>query len=259
MAQNDMTELAQQGNSKAIASLLSQILGDGVTVQSGFKGDICVVRATSDEPLDETETVQMLQAFFGQLQCSKVQQCIVQSVVKGESSSRWNRSFDILVVPAEAEIVAVEEPAPVEPDEVAAAVSEPNAEASELSTDSEIVPVAAPEMPESNGGKWRFPGMKLGNLQKMSGQMTEQAVKMVQETASTAQDTTFKATEQAMRSSINQTMNAFQIAVEEIRARKLPAEKTALTGTINVGIIQLSICLDIPMDQETGEIAMDIQ
>ena len=32
---------------------------------------------------------------------------------------------------------------------------------------------------------------------------------------------------------------------------------TALTGTINVGLIQLSIRLDIPMDEETGDIAVE--
>ena len=54
-------------------------------------------------------------------------------------------------------------------------------------------------------------------------------------------------------------MNAFQIAVEQIHERKIPAKMTALTGSINVGVIQLSIRVDIPMNEETGEIAFDIE
>ena len=67
-----------------------------------------------------------------------------------------------------------------------------------------------------------------------------------------------KATEQALRSSIDQTMSAFQIAVEQIQAKKIPAEKTALTSTINAGVIQLSIRVDIPMNETTGDIAVEI-
>ncbi|MEL6171559.1 MAG: hypothetical protein AAFN08_16995 [Cyanobacteria bacterium J06559_3] len=80
---------------------------------------------------------------------------------------------------------------------------------------------------------------------------------MTQETATNAHGMASKATEQALRSSIDQTMGAFQIAVEQIRERQLPAKMTALTGTINVGVIQLSIRLDIPMDEETGDIAVE--
>lgn len=240
MSQTDFAELAQQGNPKAIASLLAEQLGNEVKVQAGFKGETCVVRITSIAPLAQSETVPMVEAFLAQLQCSKVKQCIVQSVVKGDARPLWNQSFDIPTETDEDEGLSVEDMALVE-----------------QPASAEVVAAAVPQ--ETSNGKWKFPGVNLGNLQKIGGQMTEQAVKTAQETVVTAQGSTFKMTEQAMRASINQTMNAFQIAVEEIRARKLPAEKTALTGTINVGIIQLSIRLDIPMDQETGEIAMDIQ
>lgn len=107
--------------------------------------------------------------------------------------------------------------------------------------------------------RWKLPGVNLNGLQKMSGQVSSQAVEMVKTTASGTQGLAARATEQALRSSIDQTMSAFQIAVEQIHARKIPAEKTALTGTINVGVIQLSIRLDIPMNEKTGEIEIDIE
>lgn len=118
------------------------------------------------------------------------------------------------------------------------------------------------ESDESSGapatGGWKLPKINLANLQQASGDVANQAVKAAQATAMVTQEATAKATEQALRSSIDQTMNAFQIAVEQIHARKLPAKMTALTGTINVGVIQLSIRLDIPMDEETGEISGEV-
>lgn len=244
MSQTDVTKLAQQGSPKAIASLLASQLGSKVKVQAGLKQDTCVVRITSSTPLEQRETVSVVEAFFTQLQCSEVKQCIVQFVVQGDAKPLWNQTFDISIEPVEAELAEVK-------------LASEEQVLAEQPMPAEVV--AAGLSQETGNGKWKFPGMNLGNLQKLGGQMTEQAAKAAQETAMTAQDSTFKVTEQAMRASINQTMNAFQIAVDEIQARKLPAEKTALTGTINVGIIQLSIRLDIPMDQETGEIAMDIQ
>lgn len=124
-----------------------------------------------------------------------------------------------------------------------------------LADDSEL---AGTENSVKDGG-WKFPGVNLNNLQKMGGQVADQAFKLAQDTATTTHGAASKATEQALRTSIDQTMNAFQLAVEQIHTRKLPAKMAALTGTVNVGVIQLSIRLDIPMDEETGEIAVDIK
>ncbi|MBE9063705.1 hypothetical protein [cf. Phormidesmis sp. LEGE 11477] len=112
---------------------------------------------------------------------------------------------------------------------------------------------------EEKKSRWKLPGVHLEGLQKASGQVSNQAVELAKNTAVGTHGLASKATEQALRSSIDQTMSAFQIAVEQIHERKIPAEKTALTGTINVGVIQLSIRVDIPMNEQTGEVEMEIE
>lgn len=115
------------------------------------------------------------------------------------------------------------------------------------------------EKNEGKGSRWKLPGVNLDSLQKMGEQVSNQTIEMAKSTATGTHGLASKATEQALRSSIDQTMSAFQIAVEQIYAREIPAEKTALTGTINVGVIQLSIRVDIPMNEQTGEIELEIE
>lgn len=112
---------------------------------------------------------------------------------------------------------------------------------------------------EAKTSRWKLPGVSVNGLQKLGGQISGQTIEMAKSTAASTHGLASRATEQALRSSIDQTMSAFQIAVEQIYERKIPAEKTALTGTINVGVIQLSIRVDIPMSDQTGEIEVEIE
>lgn len=115
------------------------------------------------------------------------------------------------------------------------------------------------ESQEVKASRWKLPGVNVSGLQKMGEQISGQTIEMAKNTANSTHGFASKATEQALRSSIDQTMSAFQIAVEQIYERKIPAEKTALTGTINVGVIQLSIRVDIPMNEQTGEIELEME
>lgn len=115
------------------------------------------------------------------------------------------------------------------------------------------------EKQESKASRWKLPDVSISGLQKVGEKISEQTVGIATDAATNTHELASRATEQALRSSIDQTMSAFQIAVEKIYERKIPAEKTALTGTINVGVIQLSIRVDIPMDEETGEIEIKVE
>lgn len=246
MADPNIAELAMQGHHHAIASLVSELLGEGVSVKSGWKAETLLLRITTETPIDASTTISLLKSALGSLDTLSAHTCIVQAVCQGAAQPLWTKTFAIeAVAPQPAHAAAPTIPAAEElSDSADVSVSDPLA----------IVAVSSTPTP----GKWMWPSVDLGNLQKLGGQVTEQALKAVQETAASTQDAAMKATEQAMRSSINQTMNAFQIAVEEIRARRLPAQMTALTGTINVGVIQLSIRLDIPMNEDTGAIEIEI-
>jgi gas vesicle protein len=111
---------------------------------------------------------------------------------------------------------------------------------------------------ENKGGRWKLPDIDLNAFQQAKAQVSDQAVQMAQSTAANTQDLVSKATDQALRSSIEQTMNALQIAVEQIHSRNIPAQTAVLTGSINVGVVQLSISVDIPMNERTGDILIEV-
>ena len=230
MAQQSILDLAKQGQPKAIAALLVKPLGNQAKIQAGLRDGVLVVRAISDHPLSQSETITLIETVLIRIACPKIQSCIVESYPTNSTELRWSDSISLMA--SAEELLDI-----------------PN-----LADDYEAI---ATETPVKGG--WKLPGVNLNSLQKMSGQVADQALKIAQDTATTTHGAAFKATEQALRTSIDQTMNAFQLAVEQIHARKLPAKMAALTGTVNVGVIQLSIRLDIPMDEETGEIAVDMK
>ncbi len=247
-------EKASQGNCQAIALFVGGRLGKDVDVQAGAKEETLLIRLVADEPIEkELALLEKIENALGEINCTNFEFCKVQAVTKADMKAVWIHSLNLQkeslgeekvisesiffdAISNDVDLANIETPLPLE-----------NSNDSQQDKDS------------VHPSKWKIPGIGLGNLHKLSGQFSEQTLRIAQEAATTTQDAAFKATEQAMRSSINQTMNAFQIAVEEIHARKLPAKMTALTGTINVGVIQLSIRLDIPMDEETGEISMEVK
>lgn len=246
-------ELANQGNPRAIALFMAEKLGTDIDVQAGVKEDILLIRLIIDGPIEkDLALLEKIENVLDEINCTIFDACKVQAVMKTDMKPIWVHSLSLQknCLGVE-EAISANTSLDVIPDEVDFI----NTEISQPIENNEI---SQPYRDDAHSGKWKIPGIGFGNLHKLSGQISEQTLRIAQEAATTTQDAAFKATEQAMRSSINQTMNAFQIAVEEIHSRKLPAKMTALTGTINVGVIQLSIRLDIPMDEETGEIRMEV-
>jgi hypothetical protein len=247
----ELIDLAKQGNSQSIALLISQKLGSNIDVQAGVKEDILLIRLIIVESKEkDLILIKSIEDTLSEIGCPVFETCRIQAVTKSDMQPIWNHSLNLKEY-SEEEIALANNPLDTisNVDECISTELSPYLESDE-----------SPQINRDNPQpvKWKIPGIGFGNLHKLSGQISEQTVRIAQEAATTTQDAAFKATEQAMRSSINQTMNAFQIAVEEIHSRKLPAKMTALTGTINVGVIQLSIRLDIPMDEETGEIKMEV-
>lgn len=241
MQQNTVLEMAKDGQPKAIAALLTRSIGNAAKVQAIFQEDTLLIRTAAEESLEQTSTTETIQKVLVRLGSPKISACKVEAYALSDKSLLWSEEF---VIPEP----SVEEEIPMD------AVPDLAAEESSEAVPTEIVETGE-LTPQSKG--WSFPGVKLGGFNKVGSQVAQQAVKLAQDTATSTHGVASKATEQALRSSIDQTMGAFQIAVEQIRERKLPAKMTALTGTINVGLIQLSIRLDIPMDEETGDIAVD--
>jgi hypothetical protein len=247
MASHPVVEMAQQGQPKAIAALLAKSLESyQPKVQVGFREEVLVVKVTSERTLDQSQVVARVQTVLARLASPQVGQCSIEAFSSEVNEPLWTEQIDLAAdaVNGEASNLQVPDLA-AEGEDVGTTTIEADA------------PPITEAQPKVSG--WKFPGVSLGSLQKVGSQVADQAFKAAHETAQTTQGAAAKATEQALRSSIDQTMNAFQIAVEQIHARKLPAKMTALTGTINVGVIQLSIRLDIPMDEETGEIVAEAQ
>jgi hypothetical protein len=247
----ELIDLAKQGNSQSIALLIFQKLGSNVDVQAGIKEDILLIRLIIVESKEkDLILIKSIEDTLIEIGCPVFETCRIQAVTKSDMQPIWNHSLNLKEYSEEETKLANNSLDTISNvDECISTELSPYSESDE-----------SPQINRDNPqpGKWKIPGIGFGNLNKLSGQISEQTLRIAQEAATTTQDAAFKATEQAMRSSINQTMNAFQIAVEEIHSRKLPAKMTALTGTINVGVIQLSIRLDIPMDEETGEIKMEV-
>lgn len=247
----ELIDLAKQGNSQSIALLLSKKLGSNIDIQTGVKEDILLIRLITVESKEkDLALIKSIQDTLNEINCTVFDTCRIQAVTKSDMQPIWNHSLNLKEYSEKETVLANTSLGTTS--NVAEYIS------TELSPHSEIDESPQPNRDNPQPVKWKIPGIDFGNLHKLSGQISEQTLRVAQEAATTTQDAAFKATEQAMRSSINQTMNAFQIAVEEIHSRKLPAKMTALTGTINVGVIQLSIRLDIPMDEETGEIKMEV-
>jgi hypothetical protein len=229
-------EMAKDGQPKAIAALLNHSIGDLVKVQAVFQENTLLIRIATDAALEQASTIITTRQILRRLGSPKIGACKVGAYSLSNKSLLWSEEF-IILNPSEEE---------------------------------ELPMVAVPDLAVENGSDdcvepasqnkgWSFRGVNLGGLNKVSSQVAQQAAKLAQDTATSTHDAASRATEQAMRSAIDQTMGAFQIAVEQIHDRKLPAKMAALTGTINVGVIQLSIRLDIPMDEETGEIAVEVK
>jgi hypothetical protein len=220
---------------------VSKEFNDKLNVQSGSKDDVLLIRLFFIQSIDQEPSIEKIANLLERVQCQSFKRCMVQAIKKTDMTQAWKHTFDL-------------PQGETDEDDIFPSVSLETASNETYSDDSVPRQVLGDTSAEN---KWKVPGSYLGGLRKLGGQVSEQALRIAQDTATTTQEATFKATEQTMRSAINQTMNAFQIAVEEIHARKLPAKMTALTGTINVGVIQLSIRLDIPMDEETGEISIE--
>jgi hypothetical protein len=239
MQQNTVVDMAREGQPKAISALLARSIGSAVKVQAVFQSDILLIRMASTETIDQAETLEKIQKVLLRLDSPKVGGCKVEAYSLSDKALLWGEKFTLLTSSSEDLI-----PVDAVPD-LAADVDTADV------VPTEVLAVVEPTV-QSKG--WSFPGVRLGGLNKVGTQVAQQAVKLAQDTATSTHGAASKATEQALRASIDQTMGAFQIAVEQIRERKLPAKMAALTGTINAGVIQLSIRLDIPMDEETGEI-----
>jgi hypothetical protein len=229
-------EMAKDGQPKAIAALLNHSIGDLVKVQALFQENTLLIRIATDATLDQTSTTTNIRQILLRLGSPKIGACKVGAYSLSNKSLFWSEEFVIPSPSGEEKI-----PIGAAPD---LAVEDRSGNGAESAS--------------QNKG-WSFRGVNLGGLNKVSSQVAQQAAKLAQDTATSTHDAAAKATEQTMRSAIDQTMGAFQIAVEQIHERKLPAKMAALTGTINVGVIQLSIRLDIPMDEETGEIAVEVK
>jgi hypothetical protein len=242
MQQNTVLEMAKDGQPKAIAALLTRSIGNAAKVQAIFQEDILLIKTAGEESLEQTATTETIQKVLVRLGSPKISACKVEAYSLSNKSFLWSEEFVILDPSVEEEI-----PMDAVPDLAAEDASE--------AVPTEVIETG--ELPLQSKG-WSFPGVKLDGFNKVvASQVAQQAVKLAQDTATNTHGIASKATEQALRSSIDQTMGAFQIAVEQIRERRLPAKMAALTGTINAGIIQLSITLDIPMDEETGDIAIE--
>lgn len=239
MQKTTVLEMAKDGQPQAISTLLTRSLGNAVKVQAIFQEDTLLIRTATEASLEQPETTATIQKVLLRLGSPKISACKVEAYSLSDRLLLWSEEFVIPDPSIEKEI-----PMDAVPDLAAEDVSEVMS-AEVLSTTE----------PASQNKGWSFPGV-LGGFNKVSGQVTQQAIKLAQDTATSTHGAASKATEQALRNAIDQTMGAFQIAVEQIHERKLPAKMAALTGTINVGVIQLSIRLDIPMDEETGDIAV---
>lgn len=239
MQQNTVVDMAREGQPKAISALLARSIGSAVKVQAVFQTDILLIRIASTETIDQATTLEKIQKVLLRIDSPKISGCKVEAYSLSDKALLWEEKFTLLTSSSEDLI-----PVDAVPD-----LTE------DLDT-TDVVPteVLAVVEPTVQSKGWSFPGVRLGGLNKVGSQVAQQAVKLAQDTATSTHGAASKATEQALRASIDQTMGAFQIAVEQIRERKLPAKMAALTGTINAGVIQLSIRLDIPMDEETGEI-----
>lgn len=241
MQSNTVLEMARDGQPKAIAALLARSIGDGAKVQAAFQEGTLVVRVATEGLLEQSATTETIQKVLVRLASPKISACKIEAYSLNSKSQLWATEL-VVTFPSTSQEIPMEDVPDLAEDVAleALALEEP-----------------AVAGQASQGQGWSFPGVKLGGLNKVSSQVAQQAAKLAQDTATSTHGMASKATEQAMRSAIDQTMGAFQIAVEQIRERKLPAKMTALTGTINVGVIQLSIRLDIPMDEETGDIAVE--
>lgn len=241
MQPNTVLEMARDGQPKAIAALLTRSIGASSKVQALFQAETLLIRIASAEDLEQSSTLETIQTVLHRLDSPKISQCQAEFYALDNKELQWAQDFSV-VTPAAVEALPLEQV----PDLAAEAVP-----ATVVPDDDGAI------QPAPQAKTWGFPGVNLAGLGKLGGQVAQQATKVTQETAVNAHGMASKATEQALRSSIDQTMNAFQIAVEQIHERKLPAKMTALTGTINVGVVQLSIRLDIPMDEETGNITVE--
>ncbi|MEM6251775.1 MAG: hypothetical protein AAF821_02530 [Cyanobacteria bacterium P01_D01_bin.156] len=226
----------------AIAAEISTSLQiGGLQVQAALDNSTLLVKLKAPDDLEQSSICNQLRNLLLQTNFSEINSCKVACFVPHNSQALWIEEFELYT--------SAEQLADFEPLEA------PPITSSDSSQPMHPIPKHIAEEGKKQSAvkpnRWKLPGVNFSELHKVGSQVTGQAVKAAQETASTA-------TEQALRSSIDQTMNAFQIAVEQIYARKIPAKMTALTGTINVGVIQLSIRVDIPMDEETGEITFEV-
>lgn len=93
--------------------------------------------------------------------------------------------------------------------------------------------------------------MNLESLQKLGKQVADKATQ-------TAQGTASGLSEKAVRAAVDQTINVIQIAAQQVKKRNVPAKTVKLGANVTIGIIQLSMNIDMPTEGEPEEIEVDI-
>ena len=80
--------------------------------------------------------------------------------------------------------------------------------------------------------------MNLGNIQKLGQQAAGQASQVSQGASDLA--------EQAIQTTIDQGIHIVQTAAEKIRNSRIPVNNVTIQAQINVGVVQLSMILNVP-------------
>jgi hypothetical protein len=88
--------------------------------------------------------------------------------------------------------------------------------------------------------------MKFPDLPKLSKETIDKAVQASKEHGSAL-------TEQAIQISIDQAISVIQISAQQIKKRNLPVSNVSIGTQLTIGIIQLSINVNVPTDQDLGD------
>jgi hypothetical protein len=103
MTQQNLLELAKQGNSKAIACLLRpKLKSQGIAVKADIKNDCLIVFLESDEVPDEQASVEFIKKEVEKLEIAFLHVVKVYARQQGEYHPIWIKEFEI-AAPAQVE------------------------------------------------------------------------------------------------------------------------------------------------------------
>ncbi|MEO1297058.1 MAG: hypothetical protein AAFW75_15000 [Cyanobacteria bacterium J06636_16] len=108
MQPNTVLEMAQAGQPKAIAALLTRSIGASSKVQVLFQDETLLIRVASAEALEQASTLETIQTILQRLDSPKISQCRAEFYALDNKELQWSQDFSIFT-PAAVESLPLEQ------------------------------------------------------------------------------------------------------------------------------------------------------